>query len=83
MARPQNEILITAYDGDNTWSIIAVPDYWIMTYQGKPVTIRTENDINGYKKYKRTCYATEASAKNAVIKLNQLFNTVDFGYRRG
>lgn len=82
MARPQREILVEAYDGDNTWAIIDIPDYWVITYQDRPITIRTENGINGYKKYKRTSYSTEASARNASDRLNEIFATTAFGYKK-
>lgn len=83
MARPQREIIRQAQDEANVWSIIDIPDYWIITYNDRPITIRTENVLNGYKKYKRTSYSTEASARGAALRLNELFATDAFGYRRG
>ena len=85
MSRPSNPSLKEVWDDDSqqTWTITESPQFYVLTYQNKIVTIRHENTYTvgvKCKKYDRTMLSNEASIKQAVKKYNRIFNTEDFSY---
>ena len=82
MARPGPEILHSAeVDGIN-WEITAAESAYVITYQGKPIGLRTQVPGLGMVKYKyyKMTYTHEGSARAAVRRLNKKFCTDEFSY---
>lgn len=84
MARPKPEIMLSqdTIDGQ-TWQVLATAAVYILTYEGDPfnmVTLHTMNDQP--RKYKKTSYANEGSARARVRELNEFFETDKFSYIR-
>jgi len=83
MARPPATILLTETDDTGTeWHILAADNYYAITYQDQPINIRSINhmNLNSPPKYKKTGYTNLGNCLVAVRKLNELFQTTDFGY---
>lgn len=82
MARPAAPVVISHMDDlGNDWQILAADNYYMITYQGRPVNIKViTNNINVPSKYKKTGYTNIGNCRLAVHKLNELFQTNDFDY---
>jgi hypothetical protein len=64
----------TAYD----ISVNAADGFWIVAYQGQPISVCRTNRYTGNKTYFKTGYAHPAHCIRLVDRLNRLFNTKDF-----
>ena len=84
MARPQKPILASAEHDGALWEIVEADNYWIITYQGRAVNVKSTSWALNYrhKKYKKMAYPTEKSAQNQARRFNEIFQTEDFGYRQ-
>lgn len=84
MARPSAEIIQRWTTEDFVeWSILAADSVYYITYQDRPINIRTQQpNINNTIKYKKVAYSNEGSCRAQVRRLNRLFQTTDFGYRQ-
>ena len=84
MSRPQRKILASADWENAVWEVVEADNYWIITYQGRPVNVKTTAWSIGYphKKYKKMAYPTESSARNQAVRFNQIFQTDEFSYQR-
>lgn len=83
MARPPAPLLLSHADPSGTeWQILAASSYYAITYKGQLVNIRTFSHatINNPPKYKKTGYTNLGNCLAAVRKLNDFFQTTDFGY---
>lgn len=83
MARPQPTILATAKDEwHNTLELCLAKCTYVVLYKGRPFGIRrTSASVDAsFRKYLKTSYVNKASANNAVVRLNRLFNCQDFSF---
>lgn len=82
MARPKPNVILTHSQADGTtWQVLAAPKIYILTYQGQAFNLCTESIMDSQpRKYKKTAYANEGSARARARELNQLFMTEDFSY---
>lgn len=64
----------TAYD----ISVNRADGFWIVAYQGEPISVCRTNRYTGNRTYFKTGYAHPAHCLRLVDKLNRLFNTQDF-----
>lgn len=81
--RPKPDIIMSqTTDTGTLWEIIEADRAYVLTYQGRPVGIRiTEYGISGQqRKYRKTSYNNLGNCLLAVRRLNERFNTTDFGY---
>tara|TARA_R100000734_G_C3319258_1_gene114795 strand:- start:4875 stop:5132 length:258 start_codon:yes stop_codon:yes gene_type:complete len=83
MAKPLVKIAIqTEADDFGKQHIIMQPDnMFVLTYEGKPVVIKTQNELAEGAKYQRTAFAQEGTAVNLAKKMNKIFNTDQFDYK--
>lgn len=84
MARPQKPILASAEHDGALWEIVEADNYWIITYQGRAVNVKSTSWALNYhlKKYKKMAYPTEKSAANQAERFNEIFQTTDFSYKQ-
>ena len=84
MPRPSAEIIDRITTRDHTdWYILAANDYYVITYQGKPVNLKSiSNSIKQPVKYKKTGYTNLGNCLASVRRLNQVFMTNDFSYTK-
>lgn len=84
MARPQRPILHSAERDGALWEIVAAESYYIITYQGRAVNVKSTSWAMNYrhKKYKKMAYPSERSAANQAERFNEIFQTTDFSYQR-
>jgi hypothetical protein len=84
MARPQKPILAQRQVDDTLWEVVAEDTYYVITYQGRAVNVKSTSWALNYrhKKYKKMAYPTEKSAQNQARRFNEIFQTTDFGYKR-
>lgn len=82
MARPSAKVIEQVSTDNTVCEILAAPAYYIITYRGQPVNIRTFSQLtlNQPPKYKKTGYVNLGNCQQAVRRFNQLFNTLDFSY---
>ena len=83
--RPKPQIVEQCIHANGeTWQILYSEYSYIITYQGKPVGIRSIVPGLGTlrRKYKKLSYLNEGNAQSQVKSLNAVFNTEDFGYQR-
>jgi hypothetical protein len=82
MARPSAEILDKITTKNHTdWYILAADDYYVVTYKGQPVNLKSvSNTMSQAVKYKKTGYTNEGNCRVSVRKLNEIFMTEDFSY---
>ena len=86
MARPSAVILNQATDEqDKIWCVLATPDIYLITYQGRPCQLRTLylgslTASARNKKYLRMTLNNKLSVERAVRRFNKLFNTTEFSY---
>ena len=81
MSRPSHNIeLSIAMPNGCDQEIQTIDTVWHLTYNGQLAKIRIDTRYNntGFK-YKRNCWATEASGWSAVQKLRNLYNDDGFG----
>lgn len=85
MARPQPRVLLEAEQDDHAvWQILEGDETFLITYQGRPVSIRIVTPSLGEdrKKYKRMSYTELGTCVGQIKRLNAKFNTTDFDYIR-
>lgn len=83
MARPQPRVIEELEDIDgNTWQVLEGDETYLITYQGKPVSIRVLKPKLGSetKSYKRMSYTELGTCIAQVRRYNANFNTTDFDY---
>lgn len=82
MARPKPTVIGTLKQDDGTiWNLLEAPALYVLTYQGEPFNLVTENLLSTTtRKYKKITYASEGSARYRVMELNRLFGTTEFAY---
>jgi len=82
MARPQPQILLEEIDpAGRAIQVCAADNVYAVYYQGRPVTIRTHQNIEiSYPgpKYSKSTYTNPGHAFNLAQRLNQRFATEDF-----
>ena len=82
MSRPQPQILLQNIDHNGkAIQICAADNVYAVYYQGKPVTVRTQQDIEvSYPgpKYSKSTYTSPGHAFNLADRLNKRFNSRDF-----
>jgi len=80
MARPSAEIIASAELADYTLDVLESERYWVITYQGRPVSLRhrffTSEGIK--MKYPRTGFNNQAHCERLAERLNDHFDTEDF-----
>ena len=83
MAKPNVKVATqTERDDFGKVHIVMQPDnMFVLTYEGKPVVIKTENELADGAKYQRTAFAQEGTAINLAKKMNKIFNTDQFDYK--
>ena len=82
MARPKPTIIDSVELGDgSTWEILYAATTYIVTYDGKPVSVRMLwPKLEGtMKKYRKLAYPNLASCQRQVDLLNRRFKTDRFG----
>ena len=79
--RPSAERIMGRDLDDYYLDILESQGYWILTYQGRPVSIRrTQPTVAGTRlRYPRTGWNNRAHAEHTAHKLNKIFNTDEFG----
>lgn len=85
MARPSPTVLLEhEQDDSTTWQVLEGFETFLITYQGRPVSIRVVTAGLGEdrKKYKRMSYTELGTCIGQVRRFNQRFNTQDFDYIR-
>ena len=84
MARPQKPILAQRQLDDTLWEVVAEDRYYVITYQGRAVNVKSTSWALNYhhKKYKKMAYPTEKSAANQARRFNEIFQTTDFSYKQ-
>lgn len=83
MARLQAEIIQQQEVATTLWRVLRADATYVLLYQGEPFNLLTESTFGATpKKYKKTTYTNEGSARARVRELNQIFNTEDFTYKR-
>jgi hypothetical protein len=84
MSRPQRPILHSAERDGALWEIVQAESYYIITYQGRAVNVKSTSWAMNYKhkKYKKMAYPTEKSADNQARRFNEIFGCEDFSYQR-
>jgi hypothetical protein len=82
MARPKPRIQHSkSFDDGTTWHILAADAMYILTYKGQPFNMVTQSLwAEQPRKYKKTAYANEGSARARARELNELFSTEEFNY---
>ena len=83
MARPSAPLLLSQLDDTGTeWQVLAADAVYAITYKGQLVNIRTFSHMTilNPPKYKKISYPNLGNCQAAVRKLNEIFNTTDFGY---
>ena len=83
--RPQPRIIAECQHANGEiWQILYSEYSYVITYQGKPIGIRSRVLGLGLerRKYKKMTYLNEGNAQNQVRSLNAVFNTQAFGYQR-
>jgi hypothetical protein len=82
MSRPQPQILLEEIDHNGkAIQICAADSVYAVYYQGRPVTVRTNQNIEiSYPgpKYSKSTYTNPGHAFNLADRLNTKFNTKDF-----
>lgn len=85
MARPEPTVLLEQEDDkQNTWQVLEGFETFLITYKGRPVSIRVLTATLGEdrKKYKRMSYTELGTCLGQVRRFNEKFNTTDFDYIR-
>jgi hypothetical protein len=77
MSKPSAPVLLRHQDAYQKLEILAAPDAWIVTLDGRPVTIRSEN-IAGQYKYLRMAFPAPAHAQRRVQALRRLWPDANF-----
>jgi hypothetical protein len=82
VARPKPEILLE-YIHPKTYNaeqVLVADAVYAVFYQGKPVNLRTMNQLVSYPgpKYKKCSFSNKGHCFNLAERLNVLFNTADF-----
>lgn len=80
MARPEPLVIQSVESKDLTWEITQAEKLYIITYQGKPIGVRTLKFGLGKisKKYKKMSYQHLGNAKLTARRFNETFNCQDF-----
>lgn len=82
MARLQAEIIQQQEIGTALWRVLRAANTYVLLYRGEPFNLLTESIFGATpKKYKKTTYTNEGSARARVRELNAMFNTMDFTYQ--
>lgn len=81
MSRPAPEIIMeTTDDQGQLWQVIVSPSVYVVTYADKPVQLRVADPMwPGQYVYKKMGYSTQGSAARQARKLNERFDTDQFG----
>lgn len=84
MAKPLVKVVCeTAVDDFGKKHIIMQPDnMYVLTYDDKAVVIKTESELADGAKYFRTAFAQKGSSVNQAKKMNDMFNTNKFSYKK-
>lgn len=84
MSRPEPTILLEIDIDDCVLQITKSYELYQVTYKKQPIGIRKLVAGLGYekKKYPRTTYDNEGSARACARRLNEYFTTTDFGYHK-
>jgi hypothetical protein len=66
------------------WEILETKGAFIITYRDQAVSIRSTTEVLGGTrfKYRKMLVNNEGNARLEVKRLNEQFNTDDFGYMR-
>ena len=82
MSRPKPKIILehTSKKTYKTEQVLEADAIWAVFYQGKPINLKTINNITNYPgpKYKKVSFSNQGHASNLAKKLNVMFNTEDF-----
>lgn len=82
MARPKPTILLENVNPKTykAEQILDADGIYAVFYKGKPINIRTLNQLISYPgpKYKKSSFSSPAHAFNLAERLNKMFKTEDF-----
>lgn len=80
MARPSAKVIISKHIDDIDYEVLEAFDYYYITYQDKPITLRTGYYTAQGKmiKYGKTGYTNRGSAQRTADTLNHRYNTTLF-----
>ena len=82
MSRPKPEVLLEKTDKATykTEQVLAADGIWAVFYEGKPINLKTGNQLIQYPgpKYVKVSFSNQGHAINLAKKLNSKYNTDKF-----
>lgn len=81
MSRPKPHILQERHEKWDHHATLLQKSVFILTYQGKMVTLKQTNTLTGTVRYPNTVLTTQKTAQNLVDKLNRAYSTTDYSYQ--